>query len=310
MAFLIWLTLFATNSKRMKKHIPVLKKEVIEALNLKNNGIYIDATFGAGGHTEALLETNNTISVIALDWDKKSIETYGPPLQEQFGSRLMLEWSNFALIHRVMKKLNIKSVDGILADFGTSLMHFKERAGFSFHTDTPLDMRMSPAHQKITAHDILMQASLQELTHILNRGGEEQWAYKIAQKIVATRKNEPLETTSQLAHLVEYIIGKKKNKIHPATKTFQAIRIAVNKEIENIHGFLINAIPFLKKDGRFVCISFHSLEDQEVKNFFLNSATEKLVKIITKKPIVPSPEEVEENSSSRSAKLRIAEKLF
>jgi len=294
----------------MEKHIPVLKKEVIDALSVKDNGIYVDATFGAGGHTQALLEANSTISVIALDWDKKSIEAYGPPLQAQFGSRLLLEWSNFAHIHRVMKKLKIQAFDGILADFGTSLMHFKERAGFSFYTDTPLDMRMSPAHQKITAQDILGQASLEELTYILNHGGEEQWAYKIAQEIIAIRKKNPIETTAQLAHLVEHVIGKKKNKFHPATKTFQAIRIAVNKEIENIHGFLINALPFLRKNGRFVCISFHSLEDQEVKRFFLDSAAQNLVKIITKKPFCATPEEIAQNPSSRSAKLRIAEKLL
>lgn len=294
----------------MKKHISVLKQEAIDALKLKDSGIYIDATFGAGGHTEALLEANDSISVVAIDWDKKSIESYSQPLQERFGSRLQVAWSNFAHIHRVMKKLNIESVDGILADFGTSLMHFKERAGFSFHEDTLLDMRMSPAHQKITAQDILREASLQELTRILNHGGEERWAYKIAQEIVATRKKIPIETTAQLAQIVEHVIGKKKSKTHPATKTFQAIRIAVNKEIDNIHAFLINALPFLKKGGRFACISFHSLEDQEVKNFFTNAGTQKLVKIITKKPIVPSEQEVINNPSARSAKLRIAEKLL
>jgi len=293
----------------MTKHIPVLKGEVLESLALKEGGIYVDATFGAGGHTEAILQANDSISVIALDWDKKSIETYGPELQERFGSRLRIEWSNFAHIHRVMKKLKIQSVDGILADFGTSLMHFKERAGFSFHEDTPLDMRMSPAHQRITAQNIIAQASLKELTHLLHHGGEERWAYKIAQEIVEMRKREPIETTAQLARIVEQVIGKKKGKIHPATKTFQAIRIAVNKEIENIHAFLINALPFIKSGGRLVCISFHSLEDLEVKTFFTESATAGLVKIITKKPIVPGPEEIEQNPSARSAKLRIAEKL-
>lgn len=293
----------------MKKHISVLKQEVIDALSIKDGGIYIDATFGAGGHTKAILETNSTVSVVALDWDKKSIELYGPPLQERFRSRLQIIWSNFSHVHRAIKKAHIQSVDGILADFGTSLMHFKERAGFSFYDDTPLDMRMSSSHQRITAHTILNEASLKELTHILHYGGEEQWAYKIAQKIIEVRKKTPLETTTQLAHIVEQVIGKKKKKIHPATKTFQAIRIAVNKEIDNIHAFLINALPILKPGGRFVCISFHSREDQEVKRFFTESATKQLVKIVTKKPIVPDIKEIEENPSARSAKLRIVEKL-
>lgn len=292
-----------------KKHVPVLVQEVIEKLHIVDNGVYIDATFGAGGHTQALLLSNPTISVIALDWDKKSIENFGPELEEKFKGRLRIVWSNFSHVDRVLKKLAIKSVDGILADFGTSLMHFKEREGFSFLLDTPLDMRMSPGHQKITAAHILNQASLDELTTILNRGGEVQFAYKIAKEIIEWRKKRALETTKDLVSIVEKVMGKNYKKIHGATKTFQALRIAVNKEIENIHAFLINAIPFLKQDGRIVCISFHSLEDAKVKELYQQYERMKILKIVYKKPIVATKEEVLENPSSRSAKLRVAEKI-
>lgn len=292
-----------------KKHIPVLVQEVIEQLHIVDGGVYIDATFGAGGHTQALLLSNPTISIIALDWDKKSIEKFGPNLEEQFKERLRIMWSNFSLIDRVLKKLHIKEVDGIIADFGTSLMHFKEREGFSFLVNTPLDMRMSPAHQKITAAQILNEASVDELTTILNRGGEIQFAYKIAKEIVDWRKKYPLERTQDLVNIVEKVIGKNYKKIHGATKTFQALRIAVNKEIENIHAFLINAIPFLKQHGRIACISFHSLEDAKVKELYQQYERMHILKMVHKKPIVPTPEEIVENPSSRSAKLRIAEKI-
>jgi len=292
-----------------KKHIPVLVKEVIEQLHVVDSGLYVDATFGAGGHTTALLLSNPTISVVALDWDKKSIEEFGPALQETFKERLHIVWSNFSHIDRVLKKLKIQHVDGILADFGTSLMHFKEREGFSFAIDTPLDMRMSPAHQKITASNIVNEASLDELTIILNRGGEVQFAYKIAKAIVEQRKRHFIETTKNLADIVEKVVGRNYKKIHAATKTFQALRIAVNKEIENIHAFLTNATPFLKQGGRIACISFHSLEDAKVKEFYQQYAIMNILEIINKKPIIADTEELLSNPSSRSAKLRVAEKL-
>jgi 16S rRNA (cytosine1402-N4)-methyltransferase len=293
----------------MTKHVSVLTKEVLAQLAPIDNGIYIDATFGAGGHSRALLSHNPKIKVIALDWDKKSIDTYAPELQAEFGSRFQVVWSNFAHIFRVAKKLNLTQVDGILADFGTSMMHFTQREGFSFSRETELDMRMSPAHQKTTAKDIVNFASVQELTAILHRGGEERFAYAIAKAIADQRKRKKIETTIELAHIVESVRGKKKHgSIHPATQTFQAIRIAVNKELENIHAFLINSLPLLKKGGRIACISFHSLEDREVKEFFHQKTNEAVLTIITKKAITASDEEIAQNPSSRSAKLRVAEK--
>jgi 16S rRNA (cytosine1402-N4)-methyltransferase len=298
-------------------HKSVLTKEVIEQLKPKPNGLYIDATFGGGGHTTAILQAEPTCKVIAIDWDKVAIETNGPPIKQQFGDRIKLIWGNFAKLYLILKKekwikstCRIKQVDGILADFGTSQFQIHQKEGFSFQTNTPLDMRMSPAHQRVTAEQIINSASERELTEIFFKYGEEKKSKKIAREIVAQRKIKPITTTRELAEIIEYITPRTKitaiKKIHPATKIFQALRIVVNKELENIEIFIKAAINALAPNGKIACISFHSLEDRIVKNTFKKHQDE--LEILTNKPITASQEEIERNPSARSAKLRVAQK--
>ncbi|MFA5074897.1 MAG: 16S rRNA (cytosine(1402)-N(4))-methyltransferase RsmH [Candidatus Babeliales bacterium] len=288
-------------------HKSVLLNEVIENLNIEENKTYLDVTFGGGGHTGAILEQNSTCKVIALDWDKAAIDINAPKLKEKYGDRVKILWGNFALIDRLLKKEKIEFVDGILADFGTSQYQIQKKEGFSFNIDSPLDMRMSQAHQHIKASDVINGFTERELSDIFFNYGEERRAKKIARAILEYRKRRKFITSRQLAELIENITpGFRKFRIHPATKVFQALRIFVNKELENIEIFLSKSINFLNKNGRIVCISFHSLEDRIVKNFFRQN--EEKLKIITKKPISASKTEIEQNPSSRSAKLRVAEK--
>ncbi|MCK5632487.1 16S rRNA (cytosine(1402)-N(4))-methyltransferase RsmH [bacterium] len=286
-------------------HKSVLVNEVLEYLDPKKGGIYLDVTFGAGGHTREILQANPDCKVIALDWDKKSIEEHGVPLQEEFPGRLTILWGNFSNLYRILKKAKIKKLDGILADFGTSQMQITEGPGFSVHRDTSLDMRMSPSHQKVTAAQILNEASREELREIFWKYGQEKFTKQIVDGIILERKKKKFKTTMQLTRLIERIVPRnKKQKIHPATRVFQALRICVNKELENIVSFLSAAMNALKKDGRLVCISFHSLEDRLVKQFFVDKSLAGIVEILTPKVIVASKEEIDRNRSSRSAKLR------
>lgn len=298
-----------TSSGELFFHKPVLIKEVLEYLNPQPGKIYLDVTFGSGGHTRAILEAEPTCKVIAMDWDTVSLETYVPILQREFGDRIIPVWGNFALLFKLLKKIKITRVDGILADFGTSQMHLQLRAGFSFNRDSPLDMRMSPPHQQKTAADVLNEFSEEALRELFWQLGEEKQARKIAAAIVQDRKEHPFKTTRDLAKLIEKIIPER-GKIHPATRVFQALRIYVNKELDNIHSFLPVAVQALNNGGRLVCISFHSLEDRVVKQFFKQMEDEGKMKLITKKVVVPTEEEVAINPSSRSSKLRAAERTL
>lgn len=292
-------------------HKPVLVQEVLEHLDPKPQQVYVDVTFGGGGHTRAILEKEPTCKVIAFDWDKTTLETNGVSLQDEFPDRLTLVWSNFSLLDRKLKELGIQQVDGILADFGTSFYQLTQKAGFSFYKDTELDMRMAPSHQKVTAAQVLNTASEQKLVEIFGELGQEPKSKILARAIVQERIKSPFRTTKQLAQLVERVVPWTKKGIHPATRIFQALRIYVNKELENIKGFLVAAMRVLKPDGRLLCISFHSLEDGIVKDFFRSHSAgyNPLLQIITKKVIVAGPSEVKENPSSRSAKLRVAKRL-
>lgn len=294
----------------LSKHKSVLVNEVVHYLDPKQGKTYVDVTFGCGGHTRAILEKEPKCKVIGIDWDLESVKENEVALKAEYGDRLKILWGNFANIYKLLKNEKIKSVDGFLADFGTSQLQINERAGLSFRHDTPLDMRMSKAHYTTTAADILNNASEQELLKILYDFGEESNAKKIVRAVLAFRATHRIKTTGQLAKLIESVvyinrgIGK---KIHPATKTFQALRIAVNNELGNIEAFLHSSLPLLNSGGRFVCISFHSLEDRIVKTFFKDYSSE--LNILTSKPITASDEELTENQSARSAKLRAAEKL-
>ena len=291
-------------------HKSVLVEEVLTYLNPQPHKIYIDATFGSGGHTRAILEKEPTCRVIGIDWDRSSLDRYAPLIEEEFGDRFIPVWGNFALLYKLLKKIDLQQVDGILADFGTSQMQIADQPGFSLYTDAPLDMRMSAAHHKTTAAELLNTASEDKLLRIFSDLGEERFSRKIARAIVKERGRKRFKTTQQLADFIKGLVPyKREAKIHPATRVFQALRIYVNQELDNIRSFLKGALPPLAPQGRLVCISFHSLEDRLVKQFFIDQSLAGKLKILTKKVVVPSSQEVASNPSSRSAKLRAAFKI-
>ena len=291
-------------------HKPVLMNEVLEYLNVQPKKTYLDVTFGAGGHTRAILEQNKTCRVIAMDWDANALETFGQPLKEEFGDRLELIWGNFSLLYKLIKKHDIEQLDGILADFGTSQVQIAGTPGLSVFRDTPLDMRLSTAHQQVTAADILNKATEQKLEQIFFQLGEEPKGRQIARAIIKARATMKFTTTGQLVDVIETVIPYRgKRSIHPATKVFQALRIYINHELDNIQAFLPAAIKALVPGGNLVCISFHSLEDRLVKHYFLEQEQLGAIEVVTKKAVTASEQELAENASARSAKLRVAQKI-
>ncbi len=297
--------------KKLKTvHTPVLKNEVLDYLQVQPKKLYLDVTFGAGGHTRAILEQNKSCKVIAFDWDANTIETFGTPLKEEFGDRLELIWGNFSLLYKLLKKYDIGKVDGILADFGTSQMQIASTSGLSVFRDTPLDMRLSTAHFQVTAADLLNKATEQKLEQIFFQLGEEPKGRQIARAIVKARATIRFKTTGQLLDVIETVIPyRTKRSIHPATKVFQALRIYVNHELDNIQAFLPAAIQALNPHGRLVCISFHSLEDRLVKHYFQEQEQKNIVEILTKRAVTATDQELAQNPSARSAKLRAAQKI-
>lgn len=296
------------NSDPIYRHKSVLIQEVIEYLNPKPGGLYVDVTFGGGGHTRAILEAEPQCKIIGLDVDRKAIDINGPTLQDEFPDRVQLIWGNFSQLKNLLKKAGVTHVDGILADFGTSQFQIEHQEGFSFNIDTPLDMRMSAGHGRITAATIVNSADEHELATIFYTYGEENAGRKIAKAIVKYRtENGRIRTTAQLAKIITNIIPPYSRNVHPATKVFQALRIVVNDELNSINALLSQSMTLLNSEGRVVCISFHSLEDRMVKQFFRQHKN--IFKILTPKVIVASNEELERNPSSRSAKLRAAEKV-
>ena len=292
-------------------HKSVLIDEVIEHLDIKPGGVYIDVTFGAGGHSRAILQKEPNCRLIAFDWDFKSIEQYAKPLEDEFPGRFKVIWGNFAHLYLLLKKEKITRVDGILADFGTSQMQIKSGAGFSLYVDSPLDMRMSPGHQKITAEIVLRESTEKKLETIFKEYGQEKYARKIAKAIVERRVKKRFQKTKDLTLCIEEAVGKKVfGKIHPATKVFQALRIYVNRELENIHSFLCATKKILAHNGTLVCISFHSLEDTIVKQFLQQEEREGGFIISTKRVVTPADAEIELNAASRSSKLRAARRVI
>jgi len=303
----------STSSESVVKsvlHKPVLVNEVLTYLDPQPHKVYLDVTFGGGGHTRAILEREPTCKVIAMDWDASAIERFGIPLQEEFGDRLTFIWSNFGDVYRKLKKLGITAVDGVLADFGTSQVQIFEKEGFSFAHDTPLDMRMSSAHYKVTAGLVVNKASEEKLCEIFSQLGEERHAKRIAYFIVEERKKHRIKTTVQLAQLIERIVPRSRDvKTHPATRVFQALRMYVNHEIENLHSFLSTIGRVIRPGGHLVCISFHSLEDRMVKDAFRQGEIDGDWTSLTKKVVVATEEELAKNPSARSAKLRAVQIL-
>ena len=271
----------------------------------------MDATVGGGGHARAILEAAPPDTrLIGIDWDEEAIFTARDELEE-FGERVILVRENFARLGRILDVLAIPQVDGILFDLGPSLHQLVSGyRGFSLHADGPLDMRMD-RRLPLKAADIVNRATEEELERIIREYGEEPKARAIAKAIVKARKERPLGTTLQLMEVVSKAIGKSvgQDYIHPATRTFMALRIAVNKEVEQLKAALEQVPGRLKVGGRLVIISYQSIEDRTVKHFLKEWEGRGVLKILTKKPVVPTKEEVEENPSSRGAKLRAAEKV-
>lgn len=290
-----------------KIHIPVLLDEVIEALSLRPDGIYVDGTLGLGGHTEAILKGSSPDGrVIGFDWDDNAIALASRRLAS-FGDRLTIIRRNFAELSAGLASLGISQVDGILIDIGVSSLQIDQGGrGFSFQRDEELDMRMD-TRREMTAAKLLAESSEEALADIIYYLGEEIQARPIAAKIVQERRQNPITRSGQLADIVARAIPKRfhPKKIHVATKTFQAIRIAVNSELENLAQIIDTAVPFLKEGASFCIISFHSLEDRIVKNKF--KAMQDL-EVVTKRPIVAGKEEEMCNPRSRSARLRVAHK--
>jgi len=287
-------------------HIPVLLKESLEILLGLGGKIFLDCTVGLGGHAKAILQQNPEAYLIGIDLDDRALEEAEKNLSA-FEGRFSLYKANFRDMDRVLAEEGIERVDGILMDLGISMLQLKGKRGFSFQEESPLDMRMY-LHQPLTAWKVVNEYPERDLMRIFREYGEERYSAKIAKAIVRARKKKPIETTTELARIVSSAVPPRARygRIHPATRVFQAIRIEVNRELENLKEALEKTPSLLNKKGRLVVISFHSLEDRIVKNFFKDHPSEFL--ILTKKPITPSQEEVRMNPSARSAKLRAGER--
>ncbi len=291
-------------------HIPVLKDEVLKYLDPKENENFIDCTAGEGGHMFAILEkTTPNGKILAIDKDVRNIGLIEMKAKERgLGSRVVVREGNYADIDKIVEKEEFGKVSGILLDLGISSWHINESGrGFSFQKDEPLDMRYCPG-DGVTAWEIVNSWPPEEIELILREFGEERFAKRISEAIVFRRKVQKIDTASDLAKVISDNVPKTK-RIHPATRTFQALRIVVNTELENIERVLPLALKILERRGRIVAISFHSLEDRIIKRFFREMSDEGEMKILTKRPVIPSDEEIKKNQRSRSAKLRAAIKI-
>ncbi|MGI5835495.1 MAG: 16S rRNA (cytosine(1402)-N(4))-methyltransferase RsmH [Chloroflexota bacterium] len=306
-------------------HVPVMFREVIEALKPRDGGRYVDGTTGAGGHAAGILEAAGpNAKLLGLDADPDALAIAKEKLA-RFGDRVELVNVNFRHLAEVAREKGFVPADGVLLDLGISSMQLDRSArGFSFRTDSPLDMRFDP-RQSVTAADIVNGASEAELRKILYEFGEERAAARIARAIVRRRSTERIETTGQLVDIVSKAVGPRREGINPATKTFQALRIAVNQELESLREALPQALEILAKGGRLAVIAFHSLEDRIVKEFMRHEASECIcppglpvcvcgkkpsLRLVNKKPQTPAFEEIQRNPRARSAKLRVAEKII
>ena len=306
-------------------HVSVLLDECIHALNIKPDGIYVDGTLGGAGHSSQIAARLTTGRLIGIDRDPKALKAAGERLAP-YGDRVTLVHSNFSQIDEVLENLGIEGVDGILLDLGVSSPQLDEaERGFSYMADAPLDMRMN-SEDSLTAHEVVNTWPREELRRILYEYGEERYAPQIAAAIERRRAVKPIETTLELVDVIRSAMPLQalREKQHPAKRSFQAIRIAVNDELGAVGRVMEVAVPKLNKGGRLAIITFHSLEDRLVKNGMASNAkgctcppsfpvcvcgNKPRVKLISKKPIVSGDEELERNPRARSAKLRVCEKL-
>lgn len=307
------------------KHISVLLDETIDGLDIKPDGIYVDGTLGGGGHSyEILRKLSPKGRLIGIDQDGEALKAAGERLKK-FENQITLVRSNYCEIDKVLKELNVEKVDGILLDIGVSSYQLDNlERGFSYKSDAPLDMRMD-TRQELTAADVVNTYSENELFKIIKDYGEDKFAKNIAKHIVLARKEKPLETTKELSEVIKRAIPMKVQAKggHPAKKTFQAIRIEVNQELTVLKESIDKMIDLLKPNGRICIITFHSLEDRIVKTKFRENENpctcppnfpvcvcgkKSKGKVITRKPIIPSEDEIEENKRAKSSKLRIFER--
>ena len=306
-------------------HISVLLEECLEGLAIKPDGIYVDGTLGGAGHSSHIVQRLTTGRLIGIDRDPVALEASGKRL-EPYKDRVTLVHSNFCEMKQVMENLGIPGVDGILLDLGVSSPQLDDgERGFSYMADAPLDMRMNN-QDALSAYEVVNTWSQDELKRILFDYGEERYAPRIASAICRRREEKPIETTLELVDVIRSAMPPQalREKQHPAKRSFQAIRIAVNDELGSVEKAMRDAIPLLNPGGRLAIITFHSLEDRIVKNAMAEAAKgctcpsnfpvcvcgkKPIVKLISRKPIVATEEELEVNPRSRSAKLRVCEKL-
>jgi 16S rRNA (cytosine1402-N4)-methyltransferase len=301
------------------RHVPVLGRQAVELLKPRDGGVYVDATFGAGGYSRAILDLTGT-RVIGIDRDRSAI-LGGFDLVDRSDGRLTLVEDRFSNLAEICAAQGFAAVDGVVMDVGVSSMQLDEaERGFSFRLGGPLDMRMG--HDGPTAADVIAKASEADLANIIYIFGEERHSRAVARAIVAARKEAPITTTRALADIVANIVRSKPGEIHPATRTFQGLRIFVNAELDELHLALSAAERVLKPGGRLVVVSFHSLEDRIVKNFLsergkAGGGSRHLPEIaqvppsfviLTKRPVAPDDSEISANPRARSAKLRAAER--
>ncbi|MDP3888759.1 MAG: 16S rRNA (cytosine(1402)-N(4))-methyltransferase RsmH [bacterium] len=298
-----------TMTENVTKHLPVLKSEVLNFLAVKGGHKYIDTTVGGGGHAEAILEKGG--EVLGIDFDPESLRNAEKHLSFTCPKdvyRWRLHLGSFSNLAEIIQQEKLSSVDGIIFDLGISSIQLDDPVrGFSFEAEN-LDMRINPEVQGVTARDLINVLNEGELYELFTKLGEESNPRTIINAICGARRIKPIEKGSELAQIVADA-ARKRGKRHPATNVFRALRMAVNDELNNLKSALPQAVESLDKQGRLVIISFHSMEDRVVKNFFKEQETLGILRVLTKKPIVPTQEEIEKNPRSRSAKLRAAEKI-
>ncbi len=286
-------------------HCPVLLNEVMDILSVEKNGIYVDGTIGSGGHSEEILKRLGSQGrIIGIDRDRDALEIANKRLNDP---RVVLIKGDFSNVRNILYENGINQIEGILLDLGVSLMQIKRsERGFSFHSDATLDMRMDRSIS-LSAREVVNQYTIKRLEKIIRDFGEEYRYHKIARAIVNQRNEKAIDTCKQLALIIEKVYGKRR-KIHPATKTFQALRIFINNELKELNDVLKESLVVLKKGGKLCVISYHSLEDRIVKNFLREESKKGVIRTLTKKPVITSLRERNENPLSRSAKLRGGEK--
>ena len=287
------------------EHLPVMGREMLEIISPFDGGVYVDATVGLGGHSEMLLsKIGQGGKIVGIDRDDNALARTAERLHD---SRLILQKGSFSDMESILHSQGIDVADGVLLDLGVSMMQLKDPGrGFSFNSIERLDMRMDSS-QELSAWDVVNGYSERELVRILKEYGEEYRAVKIVRSIIHDRNKKRIDTCKELAEIISKAVGRT-GKVHPATKTFQALRIEVNKELDELKNGLDASLRILKRGGRLCVISYHSLEDRVVKHFIKDNAKTGIVKQLLKKPLVPAIDEIRANPSSRSAKLRGAEK--